>query len=303
MKAISKLLVGYDGSEGAQAALDDLTRAGLPEEAEALVLAVADLMLPPPSSFEVVEAAFEGGAPPGADAAAGPVPPALEEHRRTAERGAEWVRQVFPRWSVRAQAIADSPAWGIIRVSEHWQPDLIVVGTHGRSALGRFFIGSTSLRLLNESRTAVRIARPRAADPGAPVRVVVGYDGSRDAEAAVETVAGRSFPSGTEVRVVGVLDDSPDDPAVEAEAKRSLGDALEAAAGALRARGLAATAELETGDPKHVLLESAERFGADCIFVGARGLRRVERFLLGSVSTAVAARAHCSVEVVRPPRP
>ena len=46
-------------------------------------------------------------------------------------------------------------------------------------------------------------------------------------------------------------------------------------------------------------LEEAERWGADCIFLGAKGHSRFERLLLGSVSTAVSARAHCSVEVVR----
>jgi len=38
--------------------------------------------------------------------------------------------------------------------------------------------------------------------------------------------------------------------------------------------------------------------GADCIVVGAAGVRGIERFLLGSVSTAVAMGAHCSVEIV-----
>ncbi|XVJ59664.1 MAG: universal stress protein [Tepidisphaera sp.] len=41
-----------------------------------------------------------------------------------------------------------------------------------------------------------------------------------------------------------------------------------------------------------------ERAGADCIFVGARGVRGLERFLLGSVSAAVAMNAHCTVEIV-----
>jgi nucleotide-binding universal stress UspA family protein len=54
------------------------------------------------------------------------------------------------------------------------------------------------------------------------------------------------------------------------------------------------------GDPKHVLVEEAERWGADCIFVVSTGFSsRVERFLIGSVSSAVAARAHCSIQVVR----
>ncbi|MCA1575337.1 MAG: universal stress protein [Acidobacteria bacterium] len=40
--------------------------------------------------------------------------------------------------------------------------------------------------------------------------------------------------------------------------------------------------------------------GANCIFVGSTGFsNRLERFLLGSVSAAVANRAECSVEVVR----
>jgi nucleotide-binding universal stress UspA family protein len=49
-----------------------------------------------------------------------------------------------------------------------------------------------------------------------------------------------------------------------------------------------------------VLVEEAEGWGADCVFVGATGLRGAERLLMGSVSAAVAARAHCSVEIVRP---
>jgi nucleotide-binding universal stress UspA family protein len=58
------------------------------------------------------------------------------------------------------------------------------------------------------------------------------------------------------------------------------------------------TAVLE-GDPKRVLPAEADRFAADCIFLGAQGHGRVQRILLGSVSAAVAGRAHCSVEVVR----
>src|SRR5688572_403085 len=67
----------------------------------------------------------------------------------------------------------------------------------------------------------------------------------------------------------------------------------------LRRPGLSAVPSAREGDPKQVLLREAERFDTDCIFVGAKGHSRVERFLIGSVSSAVVARARCSVEVVR----
>jgi nucleotide-binding universal stress UspA family protein len=64
--------------------------------------------------------------------------------------------------------------------------------------------------------------------------------------------------------------------------------------------GLQATLHLHAGNPKRVLIEEAEAWNADAIFVGANAFgSRLEKFILGSVSAAVAARAHCSVEVVR----
>jgi hypothetical protein len=43
-----KILIAYDGSESADKGLDDLSRAALPAEVEALVVSVAEVWLPPP---------------------------------------------------------------------------------------------------------------------------------------------------------------------------------------------------------------------------------------------------------------
>ncbi len=49
MSQTMKVLIAYDGSSCADTALNDLQLAGLPQEAEALLLSVADVFLPPPS--------------------------------------------------------------------------------------------------------------------------------------------------------------------------------------------------------------------------------------------------------------
>jgi nucleotide-binding universal stress UspA family protein len=71
----------------------------------------------------------------------------------------------------------------------------------------------------------------------------------------------------------------------------------------LRSAGLDVSSLIKLSEPEHLLIEEAETLQADCIFVGARGLGRVGRFLLGSVSTAVVSDAKCSVEIVRVWRP
>jgi nucleotide-binding universal stress UspA family protein len=68
----------------------------------------------------------------------------------------------------------------------------------------------------------------------------------------------------------------------------------------LRAIGLDASVVILEGDPRRVLVEEARKWGAGSIFVGPRRFTSAfERMRLGSVSTAVATNAHCSVEVVR----
>ena len=75
---------------------------------------------------------------------------------------------------------------------------------------------------------------------------------------------------------------------------------LEHSAKILSDAGLAVDTQLLKGDPKHELLAQAEAWEADAIFIGARGLHHGGRLALGTMASSVAARAHCSVEIVRP---
>jgi hypothetical protein len=46
MKTNMRILIAYDGSDCAEAALDDLAQAGLPEIAEAIVMSITEVWLP-----------------------------------------------------------------------------------------------------------------------------------------------------------------------------------------------------------------------------------------------------------------
>jgi nucleotide-binding universal stress UspA family protein len=53
------------------------------------------------------------------------------------------------------------------------------------------------------------------------------------------------------------------------------------------------------GAPGQAIVEEAERWGANLIVMGSRGLGTWNRLLLGSVSSNVVHHAKCSVEIVR----
>lgn len=318
MKQRMKILIGYDGSDCAEAALDDLQRAGLRSEAEALVLSVTEVSLPPPppSSYEILEQARAVHVPADIPRVYAKGSPAIQEAQSLSERAAARVRANFPGWEITAEASVGSPSWELVKKADGWKPNLIVVGSHGLSALGRFVLGSVSQRVLTEARSSVRVARGRG-QLDTPVRIVVGVDGSPGSEAAVREVASRLWPLKSEVRVIAVNDPLTPTligrlipPVAKTVAESNQADRewlkkiLEDSSQRLRQSELRVSTEICEGNPKRALAEAAEGWGADCIFVGSVGFsNRFERFVLGSVSAAVAARAHCSVEVVRPRKP
>lgn len=310
-----KILIGYDGSECADAALDDLTQAALPSTGEAHILSVAEVWLPPPppSSLEIIEDARNADSPAELQRDFAKHSAAAKDALALAERARDRVQAKFPNWKVTVNSSCGSAAWELVAKADEWKPDLIVVGSHGRTALGRFVLGSVSQRVLTEARCSVRIARGRVEEPNSPVRIIVGTDGSPASEQALKAFAARNWPPRSEVKVIMV--DDPMAPEFLGKLIPPVGKMIEedrqeerawvekvskSSLDILRAAGLKVSCVLRDGDPKQELCKAAEEWNADCIFVGSAGFsNRFERFVLGSVSAAVAARAHCSVEVVR----
>jgi nucleotide-binding universal stress UspA family protein len=301
-----RILIAHNGEECSDLALEDLVSAGLPKSAIALVFSVAETPLGDPQ----VEVYLMNER--------------MRELREAAQTAAARLRATFSGWRVDAEVWPGVACTAIAERAQSFNADLVVVGSHHRSRLGRLVMGSVSQGVLHRATCSVRIGhRPmRRRDEG--LRLLIGIDGSRDADAVIHAVANRYWPTDTEARVVRVIDSA--DPLAVGRARPALAavaahggeadavspfereyadaspgaaQAVKDAAAALRAVGLRASPQVLEGDPADTLLAEADRCGADCIFVGARGLGRLERLIMGSVSSAVAARSDCSVEVVR----
>lgn len=294
-----KVLVAYDGSECAEKALEDLNRAGLPNEnVEVLLMEVAEVWLPPENISDVPE-------PPNfiTEAVHKKIlknQQVLTEAALSVQEAGKKLGQTFPNWTVKAKATYGSPAWEVLFRADEFKPDLIVVGSHGRSMLGRIWLGSVSQKIVVEANCSVRVTRGNIKPAHHPVKLILGYDGTKGAEEALRVITNRIWSAGSEVRVVMVEDDFiiQEAFAFERDVFEKVG--LEVVA-KLEKAGLKAELVILQGNPKHEIVSEAEKFEADCIYLGATKFdNKMERFLLGSVSSAITARAHCSVEVVRP---
>ena len=295
-----KILIGHDGSQSADAALVDLQRAGLPAEAEALVVSVADVMMVPETVGHelAAEALMSRRVASSLLYAQRQSERVLNEARDFANRARDQVQNYFPHWSVRAETLAGSAGWELIRKASDWRPDLIVVGSHGRSAVSRFVLGSVSKKLVTDSGYSVRVSRGDIErDLNKPPKLVIGVDGSSEAEQAVRTVGSRIWAPGTEVRIIAVDDGSSGE---MDKLPLAAAQMIAWAENALSEIGLKVSVVTEKGDPRRVLIDQAKAWDADSIFVGGRRFNSaLERFQLGSVATALVTKAHCSVEVAR----
>src|SRR5687768_8416740 len=131
---MKRVLIGYDGSPGAEAALLDAPNCGFVKDVEARVMAIADVWMPPDSTNEP---SFPNEIAAARGEARRETEEALALANNTAAEGARKLGAKAPGWRVSPLARSDSPAWAIIEEARKWPADLIVVGSHGRSLLER----------------------------------------------------------------------------------------------------------------------------------------------------------------------
>ena len=306
LKVMKKILVAYDGSPGAEAAMQDMVRGGFPDFCEAKVLTIADVWLPsdppePPFPDRVAASRVE---------ARRRALDALTVAGKISFSGAERLRHLFPKWTIHNASHADSPAWGILAEARRWGAGLIVIGSHGRTPLQKFFLGSVSHKVAAEASCSVRVFRSQHRNHDSELRVVVALDGSDDSNAAFEEVLGRKWLAKAKFQLITVIDPrlnaAPimDAGAVLPEQVESAEDwvpsMLASRAAPLQERNFEVSTHILEGDPKAALLRHAEQWKADAIFLGARGLQHGNRLYLGTFASAIASRAHCTVEIVRP---
>ncbi len=270
---------------------------------------------PPDTSFLIVSAVDVGRFEE--------LPALIDDTKRECEKivkaGAAVLSQA--KFAATTEVLVGSPRRVITQFAAEWGADLILVGSHSRGAVGRFFLGSVAQGILRTATCSVEIVRfPHggAAPSSHPMKILVPTDGSEFSLAAARSLVNRPWPTATIFKVLSVEELVKMPIPMEASSLASIYPAslLEELIVAARARaedgaadvrkifsettpGARVEALLPKGDPRAVILDTAKAWPADLIVLGSHGLRGFDRLLMGSVSESVAVHAHCSVEVIR----
>lgn len=184
---------------------------------------------------------------------------------------------------------------------------LVVVGRRGRSGRHRRLLGSMSTGLLHHAHCPVAVVHDDTAGAsgasGQPV--LVGIDGSRASESAIEIAFDEASWRGVDLEAMHVWSDA-DLPAVgtlaslEESAVRSASEVLLAEAlngWHERYPEVVVHHRVEFENPTHRLIDAAK--WAQLVVVGSHGRGGFAGMLLGSVGTAVAEAATVPVIVAR----
>lgn len=274
---VTAAIVGWDGTEAAQAALDWAFGTGI----KITLVRVVD------TTVSVVEAL-------GSDSPAAAARAALVNTM-------EQVRKAHPQTTVSSELVSGDPVEELARFSN--ETTLVIVGTDRQQAGGIRYYWSVGARLAATARGAVAIV-PMVRG-GERHGIVVGVDGSAASDAALDFAAAEADRTGQPIRVIHAWQEPPvwmDAQMPDAKylefLEKMYAQTLDGSLTAFTARhpGLQLQRSLVRGSAQAALLEAAEE--AALVVVGNHSLRGLRRFLLGSVSRSVVINAPCPVVVV-----
>jgi nucleotide-binding universal stress UspA family protein len=290
--ALGGVVVGFDGSDAADRALDWAAAAaqahGLPltllaalPDAEGEILDVQD-----PEEQDLVD----------------------EDVAERLTAGIDRARATHPSLQVTGLVHPESPVESLIEASQ--TADLLVMGSRGMGGFAGLLLGSTTMNVAPYAHCPVVVlyepderTRTAVANARHPEEIIVGFDGSVYAERALRFALAHAAVTGLAVAVVVVSKGRSEDPPEQVDpADDDLGPAvrelLQRAAGLAEAHpGVVVTYLHGHGRPAGVLIEEAA--GAALAVVGVRGRGGFAQLLLGSVGLQMLLHAECPVAVVR----
>ena len=298
-----KVLLAIDSSALSEAVVSEVERRPWPPDTNVCVLTVIDLL--------------------ALTSAVGYLEPFIKTENDAAKLLVHSVAERLGGRDLQTTAIAVEgyPGTSIVEEAVKWGADFVFVGSHGHSGFVRFLLGSIAKAVVQNAPCSVEIVRHARHDKDHPdhdkaeerhsvLRILLATDGSDYSAAAARSIAARPWPSGSQVRIVSVVEQIVPgaDPWYSAGAvaervrednRKHSEEAVSASEEIVASAGMKTETAVLEGSPKRRIVEESKTWGADLIVVGSHGRRGLTRYLLGSVSEAVAMHAHCSVEVIR----
>jgi len=195
--------------------------------------------------------------------------------------------------------------------------DLVVMTTHGRGPMSRFWLGSVADHLMRALHLPILLVRPTVESAPPPVikRILLALDGSPFSEQAITatTMLGRPFQAEYALMMVvepplPIADPSglmivPTSANTEKELQAAAAKYLDGVANRLRKEGLTATTHPTDGPTAAAaIIAKADALKADLIALASHGAGGFERLVVGSVADKVIRGSTHPTFVVRPPK-
>jgi nucleotide-binding universal stress UspA family protein len=229
-----------------------------------------------------------------------------QEHAEITERTCdELAADVSTKRAVRS----DVPHSAILKYASDEEVDLIVMGTHGRTGVQRYLLGSVTENVVRLADVPVLTVN---AEEDSPVTypytdILVPTDGSAGAEAAIGPAVDIASTYNARVHALSVIDTMSMGVDVRSTAALdALEDAAQSAVATVEQRAQDASVTsvetaIEHGSPYRGIRSYVEDHGIDLVVMGTHGRTGIERYLLGSVTEKTVRTSPVPVMTVRQP--
>lgn len=184
--------------------------------------------------------------------------------------------------------------------------DLVVMGTHGRSGIGRVLLGSVTEKVVRHAPCSVLAVRPRG-ETTAFMRILCPVDFSDDSRRAVKRAAELAAPSGAGITLLHVIEppvtytgEPPVSDFLGSIEKQSTQLLVEWASDLKSKIATPVATEIRIGSAGAQTLAVLHKHPElDLVVLGSHGRTGIRRALLGSVAEKIVRHAACAVLVDR----